>query len=117
MRDPTTTSYLPTLLQVRTDLQTALNRIDAYEVLCHRTEWAGVDTTEKQAGAFHTVCARVIAAANRLELRPEERSQLVRTLETLRIENTALRETNDRLRESNKHLEAALVRLTAERAA
>ncbi|WP_353265831.1 hypothetical protein [Gemmatimonas sp.] len=115
MRDPTVTSYLPTLLQVRTDLQTALNRIDAYEVLCHRREWAGVDTEEKQTGAFHTVCARVAQAYNRLDLGPTDRQKLVKIAEDLRTENSALRAVNERQRETIANLNAALVERAAER--
>ena len=113
-RDITVTSYLPTLLAVRPRLVNAINRIDAYQVLCLRTEWGTEDTAEQQTGAFHTVCACVIAAANQLDLMPEERAALVRKLETARIENEGLRATNDRLRSDKQHLEAALVRLTAE---
>lgn len=117
MRDPTTTSYLPTLLAVRPRLVQAVNRIDAYEVLCTRTAWGTEDTSERQTGAFHTICACVVAAANQLDLMPEERAALVRKLETARIENEGLRATNERQRTVIQNLEAALVRLTAERAA
>lgn len=116
-RIPLTTSYLPTLIDVRKDLVNAVNRIYDYETLCVRMELGTENTQEKQTGAFHTICARVLSAANRLDLLPEERSQLVRKLETLKIENEGLRGTNTRQREQITHLEAALVRLTAERAA
>lgn len=115
MRDITVTSYLPTLLAVRPKLVHAVNRIDAYHVLCLRTEWGTEDTTEKQTGAFHTICAQVVSAANQLDLMPEERAMLVRKLETARIENEGLRATNERQRTVIANLEKAVVQMTAER--
>lgn len=117
MRDPTTTSYLPTLLSVRGELYTAVSKIAAYEALCSRMEWGPEDTSGKQGKAFAEISARVLSAAMRLDLIPQEREKLMDLLRQERIRNEGLARTNERLREANKHLEAALVRLTAERAA
>lgn len=108
MRDPAHTSYLPTLLAARTDLQTALNRIDAYEKLSALAEW-GAGAAVKQAGAYATVCARVQAAYNRLDLGPTERERFHAERTRLRDENMALRETVQRLTIDNQRLTAANV--------
>lgn len=116
MRHPEVTSYLPTLLDVRKDLVSAVNRIDAYETLCQRMAWGTEDTAEQQTGAFHTICARVIQAYNRLDLNGSDREKLVRIAEQLRTENTALKAVTERQREQLQHLNAAVGRM-GERAA
>ena len=103
------TSYLPQLLAARTDLQTALNRIDAYERYSTMAEW-GADVAEKQLGAYHTICARVIQAYNRLNLDGCERHKLVTMVEQLRTENIALKAVNERQREHLANLNAAMER-------
>ena len=102
-------SYLMTLIDVRKDLVNAVNRIDAYETLCVRMEWGTEDTSDKQTGAFNTVCARVLSAANRLALMPEERDKLVTLLRQERIRSEGLAQTNERLRAENQRLTEANV--------
>lgn len=108
MRNPAHTSYLPTLLAARTDLQTALNRIDAYERLCTLAEW-GSPSGDKQAGAYATVCARVGAAYNRLDLGATDREKMAREMTRLRDENVALKDVVARLRGRVESLERTLV--------
>lgn len=110
MRDPTVTSYLPTILAVRPDLQTALNRGHGYEAACARTEFTGTNTAEEQRRAYETIKSRVSAAYNRLDLGPTDRQKLVKIAEDFRTENIALKTLTERQREQIKHLEAALVR-------
>jgi hypothetical protein len=104
-------SYLMTLIDVRKDLVNAINRIDAYETLCVRMEWGTEDTSEKQLGAFHTVCARVIQAYNRLDLNASDREKLLRLNDQLRTENIALKTLAERQREQLAHLNAAMERM------
>ena len=109
-------SYLPQLLAARTDLQTAINRIDAYERYSTMAEW-GANVAEKQLGAYHTICARVIQAYNRLDLNGSDREKLVKIAEQLRTENIALKTLAERKREQLKHLNAAVERAAMGRAA
>lgn len=103
-------SYLPTLLQVRADLHTALARIHAYEVASARMEWSRADTTGEQGRAWDTIRARVLAAANRLDLVPQDRQNLVAINRQLRIENEGLRGTVARLSQQIAQLTDANVR-------
>jgi hypothetical protein len=103
------TSYLPALLSILPDLHTALHEIGAYHQACARLEWNGADTSKKQRTAFENVKRRVLAAANRLDLLPEERANLVKQLKHARTENAGLKDTVARLQEENRRLTEANV--------
>ncbi len=105
-----TVSYLPMLTSIRGDLHTALNKIDAYESLCAQREWTGKDVSAAQTRAVQTIRARVLAAANRLDLIPQDRERLERTVRTLRDENEGLRATVARQRAKLEQLNAAVER-------
>jgi hypothetical protein len=60
-------SYLPMLLLLRSDMQTIVNKIDAYEQLCIRGAWGTEDVSGKQERLVASIQRRLMQAARRVE--------------------------------------------------
>jgi hypothetical protein len=100
-------SYLPALLSILPDIATVENGIKAYHAACLRQEWNGTDTGDKQRAAFNTIKRRLLAAANRLDVAPDERDRMTKAHAQLKLMNEGLLETIERQREQIAQLTAA----------
>lgn len=83
-------SFLPTLLQLRSDLRTIDNAISAYEQACFRGDFTGARVEADQARAFAIIQKRLQTACDRLDVRPQERRRLQAALEKARATITTL---------------------------
>lgn len=110
-------AYLPTVLIVEADLNTAIVKCHAFRVACERTEWTRTNTDGERARAYETICARVRAAYDRLDLGPTSRETMAKEMKHSRTVAAALREEVARLQEENRRLTAANVDLLHGRAA
>lgn len=107
MKDPAHASYLPALLSVLPDLYTVENGIKAYQQACNRMEWNGTDTADKQRAAFHTIQRRLLAAANRLDVFPDERQRMTKAYADLKALSEGQAEIITRQREQIAQLTQA----------
>ena len=103
-------SYLPALLSILPDIATVENGIKAYHAACLRREWNGTDTDDKQRAAFNTIKRRLLAAANRLDVAPDERQRMTKAYDHLKALNEGLMQTIERQREQIAQLTAANAR-------
>lgn len=70
-------SFLPLLLELRSDLRTIDNAISTYEQLCLRREWTEQDVTAQQTRVVASIQRRLQKACDRMSIRPRA-SQLNR---------------------------------------
>lgn len=73
-------SFLPTLLQLRSDLRTIQNQIDTYEQICLKGEWTDRDVTQQQARVVAAIQRRLQTACDRLDVSPMERLRMQQEL-------------------------------------